>query len=157
MKAERKQRNNAGFTLAEMMLAVLILLMVAAIVAGGMPMARRAYEDAVDAANAQTLLSTTATMLRGELSEAKYLSGSGTNALNYLSGSGLRTTLSSEAGSPIHIACGSINEPLVTTEAQTARLHTEFGSISPTYLESPASFLISRESRIAEIKVLNMG
>ena len=60
-KIRNKLHNRKGFSLAETLMAVLILLMVSAVVAAGIPMAREAYEKAVDAANAQTLLSTTIT------------------------------------------------------------------------------------------------
>ena len=65
-----KLKRAAGFTLAETLMTVLILLMVSAVVAGGMPAAMNAYRKAVDAANAQLLLSTTVNALRDELSTA---------------------------------------------------------------------------------------
>ena len=71
MNKNRKKRNTAGFSLAETLMAVLILLLASAIVAAGMPMARQAYESAVDAANAQILESTAITVLRDELSTAR--------------------------------------------------------------------------------------
>ncbi len=66
----KKLKSNRGFTLAETLLAVLILLLVSTIVATGMPAAKSAYEKIVVAANAQVLLSTTATALRDELGTA---------------------------------------------------------------------------------------
>ena len=56
-----------GFTLGETLLAVLILLLVSAVVASGIPNARNAYEKVVLASNAEMLLSTTITSLRNEL------------------------------------------------------------------------------------------
>ncbi len=131
MKKNRNiKRNNAGFTLAEVLITVLILLIVTAIVATGMPMAQDAFDRAVDAANAETLLSTTVTILRGELSEAQYISGTGTRSLVYRSRGGVRTTLSSTDGTPIQINTGAGDVPLVTSETATERLHTEFADIS---------------------------
>ncbi len=72
--AFRKLNQQNGFSLAEMLVAVLILLMVSAVVAGGVPAASNAYSKAVDAANAQVLLSTAATALRDELGTAKNVS-----------------------------------------------------------------------------------
>ena len=72
--AFRKLNQQNGFSLAEMLVAVLILLMVSAVVAGGIPAASNAYSKAVDAANAQVLLSTAATALRDELGTAKNVS-----------------------------------------------------------------------------------
>ena len=69
-KALQKLNSQAAFTLAETLITVLILLMVSAVVAGGVPAAANAYAKAVDAANAHVLLSTTVDALRSELSTA---------------------------------------------------------------------------------------
>ena len=63
----KKPNSSAGFTLAETLIAVVILVM---ITAAAMPAAVNAYRNAVDAANAQVLLSTTVNALRSELSTA---------------------------------------------------------------------------------------
>ena len=70
MKKTRKLNSRGGFTLAETLLAVLILLMVSVIVATGVPVAKNAYEKVVIAANAQVLLSTAVNTLRDELGTA---------------------------------------------------------------------------------------
>lgn len=69
-RIRRKLHSNKAFTLAETLLAVLILLMVSAIVATGIPVARNAYEKVVLASNAEVLLSTTISTLRNELGTA---------------------------------------------------------------------------------------
>ena len=61
-------------TLAETLLAVLILVMVSGIVATGIPAAKNAYEKVVLSANAEMLLSTTVTALRSELDTAQNIS-----------------------------------------------------------------------------------
>lgn len=66
-KPLKKPNSSAGFTLAETLIAVVILVM---ITAAAMPAAVSAYRNAVDAANAQVLLSTTVNALRSELSTA---------------------------------------------------------------------------------------
>lgn len=71
MKQKNQKRNRGGFTLAETLIAVLILTMVAGIVAGGIPAARNALDKAVDASHSQLLLSTTMTSLRNELATAR--------------------------------------------------------------------------------------
>ena len=62
-----KTKNAWGFTLSEVLVAVLILVM---ITATALPAALNAYKNAVDAANAQVLLSTAVNALRAELSTA---------------------------------------------------------------------------------------
>ena len=69
-KIKGKLHSNKAFTLAETLLAVLILLMVSTIVATGIPVARNAYEKVVLASNAEVLLSTTISTLRNELGTA---------------------------------------------------------------------------------------
>ena len=68
---QNKLRSQRGFTLAEVLVAILILLMVTSIVAAGIPAARNAYEKVVLSSNAEVLLSTTITSLRNELGTAK--------------------------------------------------------------------------------------
>ena len=73
---KRKLHSQGGFTLTELFATIVILLLVAGIVAGGVPAAARAYEQVVDGANAQLLLSTTMTVLRDELSQATWVDDS---------------------------------------------------------------------------------
>jgi len=67
----KKLKSSIGFTLSETLITVLILVMVSGVVAGGLPSAVTAYSKAVDAANAQVLISTTINALRAELSTAR--------------------------------------------------------------------------------------
>ena len=60
-----------AFTMAEALVAVTILLLVTAIVAGGIPAATRAYDNVVVASNAEVLLSTSMTELRNALATGK--------------------------------------------------------------------------------------
>lgn len=71
MKQRIVKKNRGGFTLAETLIAVLILLMVSGIVAAGIPAAKEALTKAVDASHSQLLLSTTMTALRNELGSAR--------------------------------------------------------------------------------------
>ena len=70
MRRRRILRDRRGFTLAEVLVAILILLIVTSIVAAGMPVAANAYHRVVDTSNAQVLLSTTVSTLRRELGTA---------------------------------------------------------------------------------------
>ncbi len=83
---KKLKKGKAGFSLAETLIAILILLMVSAIVAGAMPAAASAYQKTVDAANAQILLSTAMTVLRDELATATDISVVNTTKIEYKSG-----------------------------------------------------------------------
>ena len=81
----RKLNRRTGFTLAETLIAILILLMVSSVVAGGIPAASNAFYKAVDGANAQVLLSTAATALRDELATARDIVQMDSTSLSYYS------------------------------------------------------------------------
>lgn len=100
MKAREKLNSRAGFTLAETLLAVLILLLVSTIVATGMPVARTAYEKVVLTSNAETLLTTAISALRNELGTAwKVEQLKDENGVTYFSAStGTRSKLYIENG-----------------------------------------------------------
>ena len=89
----RKLKNTAGFTLAETLLTVVILLLASGVVATGMPAAVNAYRNAIDAANAQVLLSTTVNALRNELSTARDVQVSGTTITYTGADTGSRSTI----------------------------------------------------------------
>lgn len=78
-------KSSGGFSLAETLICILILLMVSAIVGAAVPAASNVYQKTVDAANAQVVLSTTITMLRDQLSTAGDVKVSGTT-VTYRSG-----------------------------------------------------------------------
>ncbi len=69
-QAKKKMKNRSGFSLAETLIAILIILLVSSVVAAGMPAAQRAYVNVQVSADAQLLLSTTLTELRNELATA---------------------------------------------------------------------------------------
>lgn len=71
MRIKKKLKNQKGFSLAETLLAVLILLLVSVIVANGIPVARNVYNNVIVGANAQVLLSTAVNALRNELGTAQ--------------------------------------------------------------------------------------
>lgn len=98
-----KKKSISGFSLAETLMAVLILLMVSAVVAGGIPAAASAMKKIIDGSNAQSLLSITMTRLRDELSMASpdgieistdkktiaYVSGLGRKSKIYIQNDGI--------------------------------------------------------------------
>lgn len=84
MTIKRKLKSRSGFTLAETLLAVLILLLVSTIVANGIPVARNVYNNVIIGANAQVLLSTSITALRNELDTARDITiGSDEKTITY--------------------------------------------------------------------------
>ena len=82
---KRLKKGSAGFTLAETLICVLILLMVSAIIGAAIPTAANVYTKTVDAANAQVLLSTAITVLRDELGTASAVDANGT-VVTYVNG-----------------------------------------------------------------------
>lgn len=70
MKLYGKIKSKQGFSIGELLVATLILLMVSSVVAGGIPVARDAYLKVTIGANSQVYLSTAITELRNELGTA---------------------------------------------------------------------------------------
>ena len=149
--ARKAGRNKNGFTLAETLLAVLILLMVSGIVATGIPVARNAYEKVVLAANAQLLLSTTVAELRDEIGTAWDVEVNEEGQVSYFSATtGAKTTLSlKKEGNPpgiwIQDYASSVQDkdkaestaygterPLVTDAASAKNLYAAYSSVTIT-------------------------
>ncbi len=138
-RIKNKLRSRGGFTLAEMLTAVLIMLLLTAIVAGGLPVAQKVYIDVTDAANAQVLLSTTITELTDELASSRaVVVGAGNVLQKFESGLGLWSEVSSETNgitlveySGIPGSLGSSRSTLlVTAKAATKNLVSSFDSIT---------------------------
>lgn len=66
----RRKTGKRGFTLGETMVALLIVVLLTAVVAAGIPTAQRAFVQVVDAGNAEVLLSTALIELQTRLSTA---------------------------------------------------------------------------------------
>ena len=71
--AKAKLRNAGGFSLPELMLTMLILVVVSGIAADGIFTVQRLYQRTVDSVNARTYLNTTILALRSRLSLASYV------------------------------------------------------------------------------------
>lgn len=67
----KKLKNKKGFSLGEVLVAVLIMGMVTGVVAAGMPAAINAYKKIVEISNAQLLATTTTNTLRNQLYMAR--------------------------------------------------------------------------------------
>ena len=151
VKRLKKKNNETGFTLAETLMAVLILLLVSSVIAAGIPAAANAYTKAIDAANAHALLSTTVNALRSELCNAWSVKLSDNDSvIYYKSSTGARTKLylgtdpddnkstimvqdylrydsDSEAQKPSE---ERTRHALVSDKAKTTNLNVVYGSIS---------------------------
>ena len=146
--------NSKGFSLTEMLLAVLILLMVTSVAAGGIPAAMRAYQNIVEAANAQVLLSTTMTRLRYELGKAKYLKSDSQTQITFRNMEGsmslLRLQEAGDSDGPgIYIVryqydngTESAGEPqlLVSKQAANGTLHVTYTSVVPSTDKATVQF-----------------
>ncbi len=145
VKLKKHKRSRAGFSLAETLIAILILLMVSAIVAGAIPTASNVYAKTVDAANAQVLLSTVITALRDELSTASTITSAAGTTIEYVSGNDgyHKIELSTDADEPgIRLYYkGTVDESngkvtyeysrlLVSSKAATKNLAVKFDSVS---------------------------
>lgn len=74
MSMKKKLGKSDGFSLAETLVAVTILLMVATLMTSGITLSTFVHKKVVDKANAQVLLSTTLTELRTRLTNVKEVS-----------------------------------------------------------------------------------
>ncbi len=140
LKILKKLKNRSGFTLFELLATMLILVMVAGVVAAGMPVASEAFVKAVDGANAQTLLSTAISALRDELNDATQVKiGATDGSVSYFNaGSGSQSKLYRGTDNIMlqqYIGFESANSlaparQLVTAEASTKNLYVTYASVA---------------------------
>lgn len=138
--ARKPNRKNGGFTLAETLVAVLILLMVTAVVAAGIPVATNAYFKVVDSANAQVLLSTSITAIRNELEFAKNVeipAGDANLTINYVSAdTGVKSQIYNSDGGVMlkeYVGVEGVASPvrlIVSDKAATKNLTFRYDSVS---------------------------
>lgn len=132
-RAEQKLKSSAGFTLAEMLLAVMIMLMASAIVATGIPSARNAYEKVVLASNAEILLSTAMNELRNELGTATGIEVTG-NVITYTNSfTGTKSQISMSDDGIMRqrvVGMDSTKARLVSEEAATGGLYVTYDSVT---------------------------
>ena len=151
LRKQRKLHNKRGFTLAETLLAVLILLLVATVVATGIPAAKNAYEKVVLASNAEVLLSTTISSLRNELGTARDITmpgGTLDGNTNTITGRNIRyyntsrgtyseifvananTEIMIKKSGADGIGTPSVQEKLIPSKIATEKLYVSFESVS---------------------------
>ncbi len=83
-----KLKNRKGFTLTEMLAAVIILLLATEITARGIGLAQEHYADSVNRSEAQMIVSTLADFVRSEITTAGEIKLSGTSLESFLDESG---------------------------------------------------------------------
>lgn len=162
MKAARKLESRSGFTLAETLLAVAILLLVSVIVATGMPAARQAYEKVVLASNAEVLLSTAASTLRDELGTAwkveEYEGPYGKGITYFSADTGTRATLTVDSGGKITLkeySSATANDFISGNKAVTEGRELVFQSKNDTTLKVICERItLDKTNRIATISGL---
>lgn len=152
--SKKKLSDKKGFTLAEVLMAVLILSLLGTIIAAGMPSALGAYRKITDIANAQALLSTTTNALRNRLDLADKISVDDTaKTLSFRSVEGGECVISSEANG-VNIqeyvdykigAEGSETTTehkrlLVSEEASAKNLQISFDSVAYSELNGTITF-----------------
>ncbi len=135
-----KLHSRGGFTLAETMLATLILVIVFGIVAAGIPSAVNSFEGVVDSANAQLLLSTTMTCLKDEIGKASDVSCSG-SSVYYTGQDGIRRVMEcgSSEGIKIRLSGSDQSYLLVSGAAANNDLYVTY-TIDEAYSGGVLSF-----------------
>lgn len=137
---------SGGFSLAEMLMAMMILLMASGILAGGVPAAAQVYWKIIDTANAQTLLSTTMISLRDELDTASHITLNENSEIIYTNDDGSRLKItpnysSKEPGLYLEYLSSEFSEMngnlpaprlLVSNAAANQNLLVEYGTPSIT-------------------------
>lgn len=88
-----KLRQTSAFTLAEALVATIIMLLVTSIMVAGIPAAIRAYDNVVIASNAEVLMSTAMAELRNELSTARDISVSDNEIVFYNENAGFTSKI----------------------------------------------------------------
>ena len=142
MTVKTKLASNKGMSLGEVLVAVLILLLLTGIVAGGIPVAQNAYINVVDCGNAEVLISTSMTVMNSELGGAKEVKVDSAGNVKYFksSVSGLWSKLeNTDDGILITQYAGLVEEIgsttpsnaylIVSRKAATDPLHTEYDSV----------------------------
>lgn len=121
--------STGGFSLAEVLVAVLILLMVSEVVVGGIPSAIQAMDKITRASNAQALLSTTLIRLREELTTATDVEIVGDSEVKFKDPYGIDSTIkynTEEGKEGLIIQRGTLEAyPLVSDAAANKDLYVK--------------------------------
>ena len=131
---KKLKQNNAGFSLSEVLMSVLILSLVSVLLVSGMVTVNNTYRRSVDKANAETLLSTTVTELRNEMAFASDVYAIDDDGFGYRSSKGVNyAVVSSTNGILLKTLDSSGNEISsrnLVSEAASTRLCNGFSGVS---------------------------
>ena len=125
LRTELKQKLNKtkAFTIAETLVAIIILLMVSSIVAAGMPAAISAYKKVEIASDAELLMSTTISTLRNELGVSSNVEvDPGKTEITYYNGSGKMTSRISNSDNKIMLKRSAGSEMSYESDDSETRL-----------------------------------
>ena len=141
----KRRDMSRGFTLAETIMAMLIMAILGLIVTGAISTALNTYQKIVEKSNAELLLSTTISELRSELDRAEQMTLKTGNVLDkYRSSTSAWRTLSNQGETGIQVTefkdyvptgpkAGADTHPaqqLVSEAAATSKLYATFNSIT---------------------------
>lgn len=165
MAIKKKLKGKSGFTLAETLLAVLIMLLVSAIMANGIPVVKNVYNNVIVGSNAQVLLSTAVIALRNELGTAQNIDVSGTTITYFNATSQSYSKISLSASDPKSIkvdpyisfadkstpVTGSKQRDLVSNAASNKDLYVTYESVAYDRDKEPDMIVFKK----IEIKRIN--
>lgn len=137
---KQKLKENKGSTLPELLMTVLIIALIGSALTGGLVVVQRCYRRITELSHAETLLSTTATLLTDQLEYAVSLSGDGGSIVFVNANSKASAALQQDETKGIYLSYRSSGEDktnddgkqsaLVSEAGLTDSLYTKFDSIS---------------------------
>ena len=138
VKMKQLLKSYSGFSLVEMLASLLVITLLFTVVATGVPVAQRVYNQVVAGSNAQLLLSTSAMRLRAELGLGRMEDPAFSGTISsYISGStGLPTALEPDSGktgieivSTVDAEHGTTTTDNLLNEDMPDRLYVSFDRI----------------------------
>ena len=139
-RAKAKLRTSGGFSLPELLVTMLILLLMTAIATDGLPAVVRTYRKTVDIANAETYLNTTMIVLRNRLTLASGVEVVDGKKLRYIDSEIGRCQISVDLGNG-----GEIQYAIGLNDKWEAQIE-EYKNPTPLVRMKPENFIASYET-----------
>ena len=157
---KKKVKNKKGFTLSELLVAMIILSLMTVLLVTGVNLASRSYRTVTDEGNAQVLVSTFASMLRNELSNANDVTESADGYTYKKGGSYYIMSLKTDGKGQLLIGEPGYEEVLISPLTATNDLYVSIDSID--YSDTDKLFTIqgiaarrtSDDTVVSSIKLL---